>query len=90
MKNKLLIFIGQKVSKSRNKSRNKIHNIKPFKSRLMFNTVKGVETNPNTNKLAFTFFEDDSLVDIRICKFEDQHFNDKFSDILDDIEIEDL
>lgn len=40
---------------------------KPFKSRLKTNTVKGIVINPNTNKEAYTFLEDDSVVDIDKC-----------------------
>lgn len=43
---------------------------KPFKSRLQKATVKDVTTNPQSpkNKLAFTFIEDDSIVDCDICE----------------------
>jgi hypothetical protein len=41
---------------------------KPFKSGLKVNTVKSVTENPNTNKPAFTFYEDESVVDVFICK----------------------
>lgn len=41
---------------------------KPFKSTLKFNTVKGVVCNPNTGKVAFTFVEDDSFVDVDKCE----------------------
>jgi len=41
---------------------------KPFKSTEKVNTVSGVTINPNTNKKAFTFEEDDSIVDCFICK----------------------
>lgn len=36
---------------------------KPFKSKLKVNTVKGTTINPNTGKAAYTFIEDDSIVD---------------------------
>lgn len=36
---------------------------KPFKSGLKINTVKSTTINPNTNKEAYTFYEDDSIVD---------------------------
>lgn len=41
---------------------------KPFKSTEKVNTVSGVTVNPNTNKKAFTFDEDDSIVDCFICR----------------------
>ena len=43
---------------------------KPFKSSLQKTTVKDVTTNPQSpkNKLAFTFIEDDSIVDCEICE----------------------
>jgi putative endonuclease len=40
---------------------------KPFKSGNKINTVAGTTVNPNTDKPAFTFEEDDSVVDQRIC-----------------------
>lgn len=40
---------------------------KPFKSGEKINTVKSETTNPFTGKPAFTFFEDDSIVDQHIC-----------------------
>lgn len=41
---------------------------KPFKSGNIINTVFGVTTNPFTNKVAFTFYEDDSIVDVHQCR----------------------
>lgn len=41
---------------------------KKFKSGRLINTVKGITTNPHTNKEAYTFEEDDSIVDVRTCK----------------------
>lgn len=43
---------------------------KPFKSGLQKATVKGVTVNPQSpkNKLAFTFIEDDSIVDCEVCE----------------------
>jgi hypothetical protein len=41
---------------------------KPFKSTLKIGTVKSLDINPNTNKQAFSFLEDDSLVDCQQCK----------------------
>jgi len=40
---------------------------KPFKSGLKENTVKDLIINPHTNNIAFTFVEDDSCVDCKIC-----------------------
>jgi hypothetical protein len=47
-----------KVSKKSNK---------PFKSGSKINTVRGTVINPYTNKPAFVFFEDNSIVDQYIC-----------------------
>lgn len=41
---------------------------KPFKSKNFYNTVKSVTINPHTNREAFTFEEDTSIVDCHICK----------------------
>jgi len=41
---------------------------KPFKSGEKINTVDELTVNPNTNKVAFTFLEDDSIVDAFICR----------------------
>ena len=41
---------------------------KPFKSGLQINTVKNVIKHPNTNNLAYTFKEDDSYVEVRMCQ----------------------
>ena len=41
---------------------------KPFKSKNLYNTVKGITVNPHTKYQAFTFEEDDSIVDCHICK----------------------
>jgi hypothetical protein len=40
---------------------------KPFKSGRKINTVKEETVNPNTGKPAYTFDEDDSVVDQHIC-----------------------
>jgi len=40
----------------------------PFKSGKKINTVKGETTNLNTGKPAYTFHEDDSVVDQYICR----------------------
>ena len=50
--------IGQQVFKRSNK---------PFKSKDVYNTVKAVTVNPHTKLTAFTFEEDDSIVDAHIC-----------------------
>lgn len=52
-------WIGKKVVK---RSR------KPFKSGLIEATVKGTCINHNSGKDAFTFEEDDSVVDAFICR----------------------
>lgn len=59
-------WIGYKVSKTALIPKNK--NPKPFKSGLLENTVKDIVTNPNTNRQAFIFEEDDSIVDCHICE----------------------
>lgn len=41
---------------------------KPFKSRNKVNIVKAVVTNPNTGRPAFSFIEDDSIVDVCQCE----------------------
>lgn len=40
---------------------------KPFKSKNFYNTVKAISVNPHTNKKAFTFEEDRSIVDVDMC-----------------------
>jgi len=40
---------------------------KPFKSGNKINTVRGTTINPHTDKPAFIFVEDDSVVDQYIC-----------------------
>lgn len=51
-------MIGKRVTKL---------SLRPFKSTHKINTVTGIATNPHTNKMAFTFAEDDSVVDCRNC-----------------------
>lgn len=52
-------FVGQRVKKTSGK---------PFKSGLSLNTVKGVVENGGFGETpAFTFEEDDSLVECRRC-----------------------
>lgn len=41
---------------------------KPFKSKLKFNTLKERTVNPNTKRVAWTFLEDNSIVDE--CKMD--------------------
>lgn len=45
---------------------------KPFKSGHKINTVKGLTCNPNTNLLAYTFIEDESIVDCEQVKEYEQ------------------
>ena len=52
-------LIGQKVRKISGK---------PFKSGSKINTVSKITENPNTNNLAFSFLEDESLVDVYQCR----------------------
>lgn len=40
---------------------------KPFKSGRRFNTVKGIVVHPNTGQLAYSFIEDDSIVECSRC-----------------------
>lgn len=56
--NDLEAAIGQQVYK---KSK------KPFKSKNIYNTVASVTVNPHTKRKAFTFEEDESIVDAHIC-----------------------
>ena len=51
--------IGRMVAKSSRK---------PFKSGNKINTVKDVVTNSYTGRVAFTFEEDDSCVECRMCR----------------------
>lgn len=41
---------------------------KPFKSGEKVGTVKGIVVNPNSGKYAFTFEEDETVVDCFRCK----------------------
>lgn len=56
---RILPSIGQRVEKRSGK---------PFKSGLRVATVTGQAINLHTGKPGFTFAEDDSVVDIRICQ----------------------
>lgn len=51
-------WIGHRVSKKSGK---------PFKSGKKTASVKSITINPYTNKLAFDFFEDDSIVNCEVC-----------------------
>lgn len=52
-------YIGRKVKKLSGK---------PFKSTLKVNTVKDLIINSHTQKIAFTFVEDDSIVECFRCE----------------------
>lgn len=54
--------VGKKVIKLTNN---------PFKSQFKKNTVKGTMIHPITGRLAYTFVEDDSYVEVRKCKILD-------------------
>lgn len=41
---------------------------RPFKSTFKINTVKGVISHPTMGIPCFTFFEDDSYVEVRRCE----------------------
>lgn len=58
-------MIGKRVWK-RSKF-NKNLSPKPFKSGRQINTVKEVVINPYTNNEAFSFIEDESVVDCKLC-----------------------
>lgn len=60
-------WIGQKVSKT---AIGKGQSPKPFKSGNKINTISGLTINPHTGKDAFTFEEDDSIVDCYICEIQ--------------------
>jgi hypothetical protein len=62
--NNVDINIGEKVCKT---SKNNTEP-KPFKSGLKINTIKGVINHPILNIPAYTFYEDDSYVEVRRCK----------------------
>lgn len=42
--------------------------VRPFKSTFKINTIKGVIEHPITKRWAYTFYEDDSYVECRMCK----------------------
>ena len=58
------LWIGKKVFKTSDK---------PFKSGFKIATVVGVTTNPWTQRQAFTFKEDDSIVECRMCELCGEH-----------------
>lgn len=58
-------WIGQKVRKASGRS-NQLSS-KPFKSGNKVNTVKEIVNHPQLNVPAFTFLEDDSIVECRKC-----------------------
>lgn len=68
--------IGKKVWK--NPKTTSKFSPKPFKSTFQVNTVKSVVTSPHTGKPAFTFEEDDSIVDCSKCSFAPEKANYKF------------
>lgn len=41
---------------------------KPFKSKEKINTVKAITVNPYTGLIAYSFLEDDSIVDLKQCE----------------------
>jgi len=55
-------YIGKKVTKSNGKKEPK-----PFKSGSKINTVMGIVKHPILGIDAFTFLEDDSIVECRRC-----------------------
>ena len=44
---------------------------KPFKSKQFYNTVKSVTTNPHTKRVAFSFEDDSSVVDVHQCNLRE-------------------
>jgi hypothetical protein len=56
-------YIGKRVEKRRSA----IREPKPFKSGFKVNTVKAIHRHPYTPHLAFSFYEDDSLVECFRC-----------------------
>lgn len=64
-------MIGKKVWK--NSKTNSGSTPKPFKSGLRVNTVTAIIVHPLTGKDAFTFEEDDSFVECRLCSIAPNH-----------------
>lgn len=56
-------FIGKKVTKESGR---------PFKSKLKVNTVKGIVEHPILKIPAYTFVEDESVVECRQCVVVEQ------------------
>jgi hypothetical protein len=54
-----ILTIGTKVFKTSGK---------PFKSGSKINTIRGITINPKTGYPAYTFHDDDSIVDARTCE----------------------
>lgn len=63
-------LIGQKVWK--NPKTTSKHEPKPFKSGRKVNTVTGIAPHPQTGGIAFTFVEDESLVECFRCSLAPQ------------------
>lgn len=59
----IILCFGDKVKKRSNK---------PFKSGNKINTIESITINPKTDKIAYTFEEDDSVVDCWKCKKVDR------------------
>ena len=66
----LLEIVLRKPSRFLNVRAIKIGSRKPFKSGEKVNTITGLTTNPNTQKPAFRFKEDESVVDCRTLGVE--------------------
>jgi hypothetical protein len=69
----MIISIGD-IVKNQLESEGKVYTVgdkvfkksgKPFKSQNKINTIKEITINPNTNLEAFSFEEDESIVDVR-------------------------
>lgn len=58
--------VGKRVTKTSMKP-----TPKPFKSGLKVNTIKGVINHPILNIPAYTFYEDDSYVEVGRCIIQD-------------------
>lgn len=61
-------FIGQRVYKFNKKKKGSSGR---FKSGFVHNTIRGVEKNPHTGNIGFTFVEDESIVDANRLKIKD-------------------
>lgn len=62
--------IGKKVTKKQINEKKKDYNPKPFKSGSKINTVSGLVRHPHLRIPAYTFEEDDSIVECRRCKIK--------------------